>query len=271
MIGLGLGLLGIDGAALVPFPVISGMTMRLRTDLGMVVDGGNNLVSWTSQGGATSTTGAPIFVEPKHTAPVLLAGQVKGQPAVTFNGTTQDLQMGSPASGSSWDGGRFALGDIFGNSGHGGVTADYSLFAVWKNKASAGPAGTTYGNPSVMSTAYFWEVFFGTNVAIGAEVFSDPVASIATSGGGLIYSEYSREAARGSPQGLLRLSVGGATSTNIAGNVSLGNAIGIGFNSFTSAYLQMDLFELVTFNRSLTGPEWTSIGAYVNSFWGPGL
>ncbi len=232
---------------------------------------GSNLVSWTSQGGNTSTTGAPIFVEPRNVAPVLVAAQANGKPCLRFNGTTQDMQMGNPAAGSSFNGGRFGLGDIFASTGPGGVTADYSIFAVWKNKASAGPAGTTYGNPSVMSTAYFWECFFGTNAAIGAEIFSDPVASIATSGGGLIYSEYSREAARGSPQGKLRLGVGGTTSTNIAGNVALGNSLNFGYNSFTGLYLQMDLFELVVYNRSLTAGEWTSIGAYVNSFWGPGL
>lgn len=260
----------MGGAPPVPFPTIANMTMRLRSDLDLVVSG-SDLVTWTSQGGATSTTGAPIFVQPSHTAPTLVAAQVNGQPCVRFNGTTQDLQMGSPASGSSVNGGRFGMGDIFGGTGAGGVTGDYSIFAVWKNKATAAPSGLTYGNPAMLNTGFAWECFYGTNSTIGAEIFADPAASIATSGGGLIYSEYTKDAARSSPRGLLRLGVGGSTSTMVGANVANNAAFTLGFNTFTSLYLQMDLFELVTYSRALTGGEITSLGAYFNSFWGPGL
>ncbi len=256
------------GVSVVPFPTIANMTMRLRSDLGLVASGGN-LVSWTSQGGATSTTGAPIFVEPSHTAPTVVAAQVNGQPCVRFNGSTQDLQMGSPATGTSFAGGRFGLGDLFASTS--GVTDDYSVFAVWKNGATSAVAGTAYGNPSVMSTAYFWEAFYGTNSTVGCEIWADPVGSINHSGSALIYTELTREAARGANKGLFRLGVGGSTAAMVGGGVAVSNALNFGYNTFTGLYLQMDLFEVVTYSRSLTGPEWTSIGAYVNSFWGPGL
>jgi hypothetical protein len=64
------------------FPVVSGMLLWLRSDLGVVTDSNGNVSQWTDQSGL----GNNAFQSTPANEPQLVANQFNGLPAIQFNG-----------------------------------------------------------------------------------------------------------------------------------------------------------------------------------------
>ncbi len=224
------------------------LSQWLRADVSTISSSGS-VSQWLDQ----TTNGNNAFQATGANQPTLSTNAINGMPAVTFNGSSQFLQMGSS----------------FKN-----LTAGADVFIVAKPQ-SASATGTLWEACSNGSNAAD-EIGLQTagTQAVGIANNSTTTSSVTSSSGALTVGSYQLVEFQhnGAGTGTILVngtSVGSATVQNLANILRAANYIGTGANA-SSTFFQGSIAEILVFNSPQTSAQRGDILAYINSKYGLG-